>query len=223
MITAQIASLPERVDNLKKTVKSLIGQVDAMFVALNGHKEVPPFLQNNRKITYILMDNALGAGAKFYDTDQRSGYILTCDDDLTYFDGYAGLMVEGIKKHGGIVTLLGKVYDTRPITSYRMGYTKIYSCLNSVRYDTKIDVAGTGVMGWRSDTIKIDPGLFPEKNMADLWVSKLAYEQGVKLTVLAHPRESVFYKMYPHRIWLENKDRDRFQTEILNSFLKPEQ
>ena len=220
MITAQIATLPERVDNLEKTVASLIDQVDQLFVALTGHKEVPSFLENNRKIIFIVMDNKLGDGAKFYDSDTREGYILTCDDDLVYPQGYARYMVEGIKKHGGIVTMLGKQYDTRPIASYGGGYTRIFNCLNSVRMDAEVDVGGTGVMGWHSDTIKIDPFSFPRKNMADIWVAKLAYEQGVPITVLAHPKGYFAHKTYPWRIWVKDRD-NKYQTEIMNSFLKP--
>ena len=219
MITAQIATLPERVDTLKLTVASLINQVDMMFVALNGHEVIPRFLQNNRKITYALMDNALGDGAKFSATFQRKGYILTCDDDLVYPEGYAKLMIDGVKKHGGIVTVLGKQYRIRPVKSFRSGYTQLYSCLNAVRYDTDVDVVGTGVMAYHADTINIDPGTFPRKNMADIWVAKLAHEQGIPLTVLAHPRGYVIYRKYPWRIWTSDHD-DKYQTEILNSFLK---
>ena len=63
MITAQIASIPDRVETLKRTVNSLINQVDLLFVALNNYEEVPDFLTNNRKIVYALMDNSLGDAA----------------------------------------------------------------------------------------------------------------------------------------------------------------
>ena len=219
MITVQIATLPERESHLSLTVASLIGQVDSMFVALNGHKEVPSFLLDNPKISYLLMDNSLGDGAKFYNSDKLEGYILTCDDDLIYPQGYVGYMINGVKNHGGIVTILGKRYDERPIGSFGRGYTRLYSCLNEVRGDTEVHVAGTGVMAWHSDTIKIDPHSFSRKNMADVWVAKLAHEQGVKLTVLAHPRQYVVYNRFPWRIWNNDRD-DTYQTKVLNSFLK---
>ena len=67
---AQVASIPGRVDTLKLTVSSLLPQVDMIFVALNGYKEAPDFITEDKKIVYALMDNSLGDAAKFYDADQ---------------------------------------------------------------------------------------------------------------------------------------------------------
>jgi len=219
MITAQIASLPDRVVHLSKTVASLIDQVDSLFVGLNCYDSVPEFLIDNPKITYKLMDNSLGDGAKFHNSAEIDGYVLTCDDDLIYPQGYASYMVDGIKRHGGIVTVLGKVYADRPIGSFGTGYTRLYSCLNRVHRDTPVDVAGTGVMAYHSDAIKIDPYTFPRKNMADVWVAKQAHEEDVKMTVLAHPRQYVIYNKFEWRIWTQDRD-DAYQTAIVNNFLK---
>jgi len=74
-------------------------------------------------------------------------------------------------------------------------------------------------MAWHSDTIKIDPFKFPRRNMADVWVAKLAHEQGVKITVLHHLKGYVRYKMHSWRIWAKDRD-DPYATKIVNSFLK---
>ena len=219
MITVQIASIPDREVHLELTINSLIDQCDHMFVALNNYDHVPTYIEGNPKISYQLMDNTLGDGAKFLNTDKLDGYILTCDDDLTYNEGYVDLMIKGLENHGGIVTILGKRYTTRPIISFGRGYSRLFSCLLSVKGDHVVDVAGTGVMAWHSDTIKIDPFLFPRRNMADVWVAQLAHEQGVKITVLGHGRNIVRYKMHSWRIWAKDRD-DRLATEVVNSFLK---
>ena len=219
MITAQIASLPERVDTLEQTVDSLINQVNMLFVALNNYDYVPTFLQNNRKIFFALMDNSLGDSAKFYDADQRKGYVFACDDDIIYPQGYVSYMIEAIKRHGGIVTLLGKRYDDRPIESFRNGYTSIYRALNPVGADTEVHIGGTGVMAYRADDFKFcqDDCLAP--NMADIWVAKAAMEQGVKITVIAHPHGYLKHVIYPNRIWVSSSEMDGYQTELVNSFL----
>ena len=219
MVTVQIASIPSRIIHLELTVNSLINQCDHMFIALNNYEEVPEYLKGNDKIEYKLMDNTLGDAAKFYGASERSGYILTCDDDLRYCEGYADLMVKGIDTHGGIVSILGKVYNERPIKSFSHGYTSLHSCLNNVKRDMPVDVVGTGVMGYHSDTIKIDPYLFPRRNMADIWVSKLAHELGIPLTVLAHHKYTVKYRMHSWRIWAKDR-HDKYATEVVNSFLK---
>jgi hypothetical protein len=219
MTTAQIASLPERVDTLRQTVESLINQVDMLFVALNNYEEAPSFLQNNMKITYALMDNALGDAAKFYDADQRSGYMFTCDDDIIYPQGYVGYMIDAIKRHGGIVSLLGKRYDEKPITSFRNGYTDIWNPLNAIAVDRQVHVCGTGLMAYHTDEFRFNQDDCLKPNMADIWVAKAAAEQGVKITLVAHPRDYIKNIVYPHRIWVTSKDDDAYQTELVNSFL----
>jgi len=220
MITAQIASLPARVETLRLTVNSLIDQVDLLFVGLNNYVAVPDFLENNRKIISILMDNSLGDAAKFYDIDQRSGYVLTCDDDLVYPPGYVEKMIDGVKRHGGIVSLLGKRYDKRPINSFRSGYTALYRCLSRVPADHEVHLGGTGAMALHTDNIKLSIEDFPRPNMADIWVAKAAFEQGVKIHVLAHPSRYVGHHRYSRRIWIMERSRNGFHTETLNSFLK---
>ena len=213
--------MPQREESLNRTVDSLLPQVDMIFVALNGYDKVPAFLENNKKIVYALMDNKLGDAAKFYDVDQRNGFVLTCDDDLAYPPEYVKYMVDGVKRHKGVVTLLGKCYDKRPVYSFRSGYTRIYRCLVAVKGDHVVDVGGTGVMAFHTDLIKLSVDDFPKKNMADIWLSKAAKEQGVSITVLSHPARYVSHKRYSQRIWITERGGDKYQTEVLNSFLKP--
>ena len=191
MITAQIASIPNRVESLKRTVTSLINQVDAMFVGLNNYESIPDFLTNNRKIVCALMDNSLGDAAKFYDIDQRSGYVLTCD---------AEHMINGIEQHGGVVTLLGKRYDNRPIGSYRGSYSALYRVLVSRPSPAKVHVGGTGCMAFNTDDIKLTVDDFIKPNMADLWVAKVAHEQGVGITVLPHPTQLATWTAIKQRL-----------------------
>jgi hypothetical protein len=221
MITAQIASVPARASSLQATVNSLLPQVDKIFVALNGYTEIPSFIYND-KIVHIVTDNALGDAYKFYDADTRRGYVLTCDDDLVYPEGYVSYMINGIKKHKGIVTLLGKRYDDRPIKSFRKGYTSISRALSTVSKDSVVHVGGTGCMAYHTDHFNVTMDEFQKANMADLWVAKAAHEQGVKITVLAHPKHYMKHTLFPERIWNTSGNMDTYQTEVINSFLKAE-
>jgi len=218
MITAQIASLPERVDSLHNTVNSLLPQVDKLFVALNGYTKVPDFLLENEKIEYVILDNSLGDAAKFYDIEKREGYIFTCDDDLVYPKKYVEYMISKIKLHRSPVSLLGKIYDKTPIASFKVDYTTLYRCLGTVHKDRQVDVGGTGAMAFHTDDIKVRLSDFPVKNMADIWMAKVAKEQDVSIWVVEHSRNYVKYTSFPYRIWVDTKD-DSIQTEILNSIL----
>ena len=218
MITAHIASLPERVDTLKKTINSLLPQVDGIYVSLNNYEEVPLFLKKKRIIS-TLCDNSLGAEAKFLRVNDFYGYTLVCDDDLIYPDNYVEYMINKVEAHKGIVSLLGKVYSTRPTKSYRRGYTDIYRCLVRVEGDHEVDVCGTGAMAYHSRDIEINIKDFGMRNMADVWMAKIAHEQGVKMFAVEHDRDFVKHVLYPDRIWVGTVD-DTVQTMVLNSFLK---
>ena len=218
MITAHIASLPERVDTLKKTINSLLPQVDGIYVSLNNYENIPPFLIDS-KITPILCDNSLGDAAKFIRVNSVYGYVFVCDDDIIYPDNYVEYMISKISSLRGIVSLLGKVYSTRPIKSFRVDYTDIYRCLMTVEGDHEVDVCGTGAMAYSTDDVTVHVEDFQMRNMADIWMAKLAHEQGVKIFAVEHDRDFVKHVLYPDRIWVRTVD-DTVQTMVLNSFLK---
>lgn len=218
MITAHIASLPERVDTLEKTVDSLSPQVDYIFVSLNNYTEVPSFLKQ-KHIIPTLCDNTLGDAAKFLRVNDFGGYIFVCDDDLIYPDNYVDYMISKIEACKGVVSLLGKVYSTRPIKSFRTSYTELYRCLNEVVGDHKVDVCGTGAMAYHSEDIEVSVDDFHMRNMADIWMARLAHEQGVKMFAVEHPADFVEHVTYEDRIWVGTRD-DTAQTNVLNSFLR---
>jgi len=156
----------------------------------------------------------LGDAAKFYDVDQRSGYVLICDDDLAYPQGYARYMVNGIKEHGGIVSLSGRRYD-EPFAPAHRGYDyKAHVNLNSPK---EVHLGGTGCMAFHTDNFKISTDDFLNDNMADLWVAKAAKEQGVRIMVLPHPDRYVVHFGYAT---MSMEVQDSYLSDVINSFLK---
>lgn len=218
MITAHIASLPERIDTLRLTVDSIVHQVDKVFISLNNYSNIPDFLVRD-KIHAEIHDNSLGDAAKFIHVNKVEGYVVVCDDDLIYPDGYVKYMCDKCDLYEGVVSLLGKTYSTRPIRSFRKGYTGLYRCLGDVYEDVQVDVCGTGAMVYHTGDIKVSVGDFPHRNMADIWMAKLAHDQGVPMYAVEHPKDYVKHVTYQDRIWVNTVD-DTVQTEVLNSFLQ---
>ncbi len=56
-IIAQVASIPDRMHQLKKTIESLYPQVDELNIMLNGYYFVPLWL-NREKINVFELDNS---------------------------------------------------------------------------------------------------------------------------------------------------------------------
>lgn len=217
-ITVQIASIPDREDMLRQVVESLRPQVDKLFVALNGYDHTPAFLKEGE---FIHLDNSMGDAAKFYGVENLKGYIFCCDDDLVYPANYIQSMIEGMKKHQSIVTLHGYTYP-EPYVSHK-NRLKTHHCLFDVLEDVPVNVGGTGAMGFHSSILKVSFSDFTLPNMADVFVAKLAREQGVKITVLKHAKDYLKYLNPKETIWEQHKQADFAQeTEIEKEiFSKP--
>src|SRR5512133_1916996 len=211
-----IASVPERQDMLKKTVQSLKGQYDKLYVALNNYLNIPSFLAHAE---VIQLDNEMGDAGKFWFAEHLSGYVFTCDDDLIYPPDYVKYMIQGLVKHKGCaVTLHGKTYP-RPIESFSRPLGN-YRCLDTVDSDGRVDIGGTGVMAWHTSDLKIKYSDFKSKNMADCWFAKAAHEQGVKIICLAHKKGNLAYQHPQETVWQQEKLKGfLMQTEVLKSFL----
>lgn len=219
MITAQIASVPNRKESLKLTIESLHDQADIIYVALNDYKEIPPWMYNYPNVIATLTDNIMGDANKFIDVENRRGYVFTCDDDLIYPTGYTRRLMAAVDTHKSIISLLGKVYAQRPIKSFKRSYTELYRCLDEVKGEHRVDVGGTGAMAFHTDHIKVSMKDFYTRNMADIWMARIAHQQNIPIIVIPHPKGYLKHVKYDDRIWAQTIN-DQQQTDVLNSFLK---
>lgn len=219
-IRVQIASIPDRVDSLMQTVKSLLLQVDEMFIGLNNYYEEPSFCKDS-KITTMLFDNSMGDAVKFYNVERFDGYFFTCDDDLVYPKNYVHYIVNRINMYNqeAIITLHGRNYYNIPVKSFHRDPFENHRCLMDVRGDHPVMIGGTGVMAFHTSTLNVSYSDFKAPNMADVWMAKLAHEQGVPIMVVDHRAGYLRYIPPETTIWRESLKNDKLQTEILNSFL----
>lgn len=218
MINVQLCSIPSRESSLELTVNSLIGQVDRMRVMLNDYDHVPFFLNDHRKISVVRMSNEMADCNKAYSIEELEGYVLLVDDDIGFPHTYAQDMKSAIDKYKCIVSLHGRNWR-RPFESfYRIEGN--YRCLGNVPKDVEVECVGSGVCGWHTDFFKLKYADFKEANMSDIWLSKVAHEQHVKMMVLAHTENYLCHTRHKDTIF-EQENRKGFikQTEILKTFL----
>ena len=101
-------------------------------------------------------------------------------------------------------------------------YVYIVECYDGTYYTgISIDVGGDGVMCWNSDFLKVKFSDFKQKNMSQLYFSKLCKEQGVDIMVLNHRAGYLGYMNPVNTIW-EQEAKKGFvkQTALLKTFLK---
>lgn len=219
MVTAQIASIPNREDLLKLTVESLLLQVDQLNLMLNCYRHTPEYCYQP-KIQFYHLDNKKGDAAKFYGLKKIKGYIFTCDDDLVYPPDYIETMTKKLKEYNNkvIVTCHGRIMLEKPVANSYTSRKKAFHCLKEETRETFLDIGGTGVMAWHSDFFFPDYDKITKKNMADIWVAKFSSEQNIKILHVPH-RE--FWIKYLHPGWTVWDDAfldPREQTELYNSF-----
>ena len=220
MISVNIASIPERKEQLINTLKSLLKQSlkpTKINVCLNNYKEIP---LEHHLINYVFSDNSLGDAGKFMFKD--SGYYLTCDDDLIYPFYYIENMVKAINDFKNcIITYHARNFYSFPINSYYRSKTNKRSrCLDEEKHCEKMQFGGTGVMGFHTDIIKPPIELFKKSNMADIWIGLYADSKGVDIYCLPHSLGYIKYQIVDNTIW-DNKNRnDTEETRIVNNYFE---
>ena len=187
MKTASLASIPSRIPQLKNTVESLLPQVDRLNVFLNNYKIVPDFL-NHEKIVLGFGDNSLGDAGKFYWAEETKGYHIVFDDDIIYPGDYVSTLVRKINDYQrkAVVGVHGIILRFTPITDYHSS-TERFSFHIALEKDALVHILGTGTIAYHSDTIKVSPFDFKEKNMADIFFGVLGQQQ--KVAFIAIERE----------------------------------
>ena len=227
MITAQIASIPERENILQIAVNSLINQVDKINIMLNGHKDVPIFLKqlefHTDKLNYYAMNNSTGDAAKFFQVEKVKGYFFSCDDDIQYPPDYVRVMIAKLQQYDNkiILTNHGRVMNEKPVSSIYTDRKSTHHTFMEVKEDTEVDIGGTGVMAFHTDYFKPIYKHFLRANMADIWIAKFAKEQGLKIIVNPHhDRWLIPLDLNPNlsSIWKSKYGKDKLETEIYNSF-----
>lgn len=215
MITAHLATTPDRTDILPKALESLKSHVNHIYVALNGHTEMPSIDIPN--ITYRFCSNSKGDAHKFEFINEVEGLVLITDDDLTWSKEAVELLVRKVEQYKCPISLHGKAYP-RPYRSFKC-YSGNYRCLNTVVGDHPVDVIGTGTLMFHTDMVRVSMSMFQSPNMADVWFSKLCKEQGVPLMVIEHQAGIVGYLNPKTTIW-QNTKSYALHDRIIKDFLK---
>ncbi|MFY0992601.1 glycosyltransferase family 2 protein [Halomonas sp. C05BenzN] len=214
-ITMALASIPERVNQLHRTLLSVITQVDKIYIYLNGYESVPEFL-DHPKITAVLSKEFedLGAAGKFYWIDQVSdGYVFTIDDDIIYPGDYVARMIKALKKYNDTVAVCvhGSIFAS-PLTWY-FERTEVFGLKKRLDNDRFVTLVGTGCLAFHRKCIDLKFSDFYPKVMCDLTFSVKAREQGIPLISINReanwlkPQKQLSNNTYYDRMLLEDGGR----------------
>lgn len=215
-IVIGIASIPNRIEELRNCINSLYNQSDKIIVWLNNYTEIPDFLKR-LNIEVIIWDNSLGDAIKFAKIDWYKWYYISCDDDLYYPHNYVKWMINWIEKYKrkAIVWTHWVIVPWKKIKSYYNDCIR-YHYKNTLPTDNFVNILGTGTTAFHTDTIKLSIKDFKKPNMADirLWIQ--AQKQKVPMCCLRH-RDGFIQTMNTNTsIWEEKHNSDWDITDIVN-------
>ena len=193
MIVASLATIPQRLRELEVALNSLRPQVDVLYVCLNGHTSVPPFV-HKLATDYVLRNNDLGDAGKFLWADKvEADWFFTCDDDFRYAPNYVEHMIAAATRlhRRAAVSLHGVLLADSLACGERTNWLKdgrkqMFSTMKPLAQEVPVHIAGTGVLCYRGGLLKLSIEDFPVSNMADVWFARACARQGVPRYAAAH-------------------------------------
>lgn len=221
MIAAGIALLPERFPRSLETIQSLLPQVDAVLLSLNGFSSIPEAL-NHPKIEVRYMGRNLGDIGKFH---KWEGDYISCDDDLVYSETYVSDFKAHEKKYPEtILTHHGNTLKA-PLDNYFRAKdedAKSIRCLQRNSEFQELTIPGTGVSYYPAN---LYPSIYEfiiennEWNCQDMVVGAWLKKRGLKAIGLPHSSSYFQYNSPEWTIWQDSlKEREK-QTIKFNRIL----
>ena len=225
LITANMATIPSRLDIALKAIDSIYDQVQLVRVYLNNFKHYPKEMLDNR--IKLLIGEDLRSAGKFYWSMEKDQYYFSIDDDFIYPKDYVDGHLELLKKYNNqvVVTLHGKILHKLPLKNYfQKGIKKKYKYhwFKNLNYNTLVHILGTGVSAFDTSIIRINRKNFKYLYMDDIEVSMQLQKQKVPIIVRKHEKDYLI-GLKPKTIkgvkplYEEYIDDDSTHTENINS------
>ncbi|MDQ7733400.1 glycosyltransferase family A protein [Halomonas sp. SpR1] len=211
-IVAGVAVIESRWSSFEKTVKSVIDQVDKLYVYQNGFKRIDEFLLDPKIEVISSVDTNIDRGdaGKFYMLGEiKNSYYFSIDDDLLYPEDYVCTTLKYLSalQDKCVVSYHGRVLK-ESASCYYSDIEENYRCLDDVTHLEQVEFAGTGVMAFDVENIKIGFDFFEQENMADIWMGIYCNKNDIPMYVLPHQSG-----------WIKHNEID-FKDTIFNKYKK---
>jgi hypothetical protein len=217
-LSVNIATYKPRVDNgsLRKTINSLKNQCEIINVFFNGYTEVPKGFED---INGVATGEDFKDNAKFYFVQFFEGYYLSCDDDLIYPCDYVDKTIDAIDEFNCAITYHGRKLKGLD-KNYYSGH-QYFACLGELKYNFKIDVCGSGVLGFHTSMIDVKDLYKHEiQKASDLIFSLECAKQKVKIGIIAHNVGWINHTHNEETIWGSEYKTPTIQNQLANEIWK---
>ncbi|MCA0404374.1 MAG: hypothetical protein LCH30_11410 [Proteobacteria bacterium] len=229
MITVKIASIPERISQLEITIESFLKKVDSIQVYLNSYSSIPSFLNHKKICVFTSQEYGdIGDIGKFYQIEQQNGYILTIDDDLIYPSDYVDSMIRKIDfyQRKVFICVHGNILPKQKLASYYKDKQGVHF-EKALLKDIRVDIPGTGTLGFHTDNIKISQQIFASPNMTDIWLGAYARQNNIPIISILRQCSWIIQargEVFQRSIYQASFQKDSYQTQVVNNifFMVPD-
>ncbi len=186
---AHMATFPDRISVLPKSVASIASQVDRVFICLNEYEAVPDFLGDFDNVTAVIPDRDYKDVGKFIFQPAQEDIVFLVDDDIEYAEGYVR---QTIRRARG-VGLENRVFGyhattfTNPTPS-SIRQRKLLRMNQRLTHSARVHQLGTG-------TVMLSGSQFPaldymdgSQKFVDVRFARFCFENGVEMWTLPRNR-----------------------------------
>ncbi len=218
-----MATMPSRAETFDTAFRSIVRQVDKLYLYLDGHEEVPASAKNDSRVVPIFAHQCPGlrANGKFLGLTMEDGPCLfaAADDDLYYPSNYIARLRMGLAKYDdrAVVGLHGTRL-ARPLVGYYKGRDFRGKYTSALDRAQTVDVLGTGAVLFSTEHIRFDVRDWPRVSMADLGLAIAAADNDVPMISVSRPRYplTALAENQADSLLLARMKDDRTQTELGN-------
>jgi hypothetical protein len=225
-IVAGMATLAGRNDTFRRALPTIMGQVDRLYLYLDGYSEIPESVRGDPRLTAVLSHDLpnLHANGKLLGLALEPGDFLyvSVDDDFWYAPKLVGHLRAGLSRYDdrAVVGYHG-VLLRRPLTGYNRDKRTIPYTSRPIE-DRPVDAIGTGAAMFRSSNLRFDVREWPYTNMVDLGLAVEATR--VKLPMISLARRKRYLQPLaneqPDSIAVHLRRDDSRQTALAQELLR---
>jgi hypothetical protein len=167
-----MATMPSRSYTFPIAFRSIVNQVDYLYLYLDGHSEAPEAAKHHPRVVSIFSGDApgLGSNGKFLGLEFGPADCLyaSVDDDIAYPPGYVSRLGAELDAYRGraVVGYHGSTF-THPFTSYLRSRT-IQHFSKQLESTKVVDTLGTGTVFFDTAVLRFDVRQWQHANMDDL-------------------------------------------------------
>lgn len=213
-ITGTIGTIPERLEQFKIALDSIIDQVDILHILFNKYREIP-FDLPDKCIPVIDSTNQYNSLGRLKAIEKEKGIIFSFDDDIIYPSDYKERMLKHL--NNCMVCVHGSRLS-KDFNSYRI-HRKITHFRSRLRESSQVDIPGVGTSVWDNSQLKFSFDMVDNFEVgADVWVAYFCAR--VNLPIISIKRIKSWLKPIETTnkslfFTINNKKRTKFVKEKL--------